>query len=78
MSKPFAYKIYCQTKNCGRTATHKVAARWSDGNTAEMKTYFLSCESCVEQHLLEAIQKQQTCKLLPEETLELPTIFQIN
>ena len=43
---PFLPYLVCCT-GCGRPAGFKVAARWSDGATAELKTYALGCEGCL-------------------------------
>ena len=33
------YPIYCYRKGCGKPAEFKIAGRWSDGATNELKTY---------------------------------------
>jgi hypothetical protein len=41
------YPISCYTSDCGRLAQYKIAARWSDGVTQELKTYALTCPECL-------------------------------
>ena len=38
------YQVFCSTRACKNLATHKIAARWSDGVVGELKTYALTCE----------------------------------
>lgn len=40
------YPVICYAPECRRIAVYKVAARWSDGTTGELKTYSLSCPGC--------------------------------
>ncbi len=35
--------IACGCPGCRKSATYKLAARWSDGRFSELKTYALSC-----------------------------------
>ena len=65
-----SYPIYCYTKGCKNLATHKVAARWSDGVVSELKTYGLCCGDCLPTLFRQSRAKQQTNHLLPGETLE--------
>ena len=41
------YPVLCSCPCCGQPAVYKIAARWSDGVTQELKTYALSCEACL-------------------------------
>ena len=41
------YAVLCYRPGCDRPAAYKVAARWSDGVTEELKTYSLCCAECL-------------------------------
>jgi hypothetical protein len=69
------YAIFCYTRNCGKLAVYKIAARWSDGVTQELKTYALSCENCLADWFRRSRAKQAACRLAPGETLESPGIY---
>jgi hypothetical protein len=69
------YPLYCYTKGCGRPALFKIAARWSDGITQELKTYALSCKECLPHWLARSREKQASCRIAPGETLEAPGVF---
>ena len=71
------YPIYCYTKGCKNLATHKIAARWSDGVVSELKTYGLCCNDCLPAWFRRSRVKQQTSHLLPGETLEPSGIYQL-
>ena len=71
------YPIYCQRKGCGRLATHKIAARWSDGITSELKTYALTCADCLPEFFQQSRQRQKACRTATGETLEAPGIFRM-
>ena len=61
--------------NCARPAVYKIAARWSDGATEELKTYALACAECLPAAYRASKQKQAACRLAPGETLESPGIY---
>ena len=67
-----AYPVTC---GCGAAATHKIAARWSDGVTVELKTYALCCANCAEAELASALTRRAACRLTHGETLELPGVL---
>ncbi len=64
------YPIYCYTPGCKNLATHKIAARWSDGVVAELKTYGLCCETCLPDWFKKSRAKQQLSRLVPGESLD--------
>jgi hypothetical protein len=70
-----SYPLYCYTRGCGRLAVYKIAARWSDGVTQELKTYALSCAECLKEWFQRSRAKQTACRLAPGETLEPPGIY---
>jgi hypothetical protein len=71
------YPLYCYTRNCGRPAVYKIAARWSDGITQELKTYGLCCRECLPERFRASRQKRAACRLAAGETLEEPGIYSL-
>ncbi|HEY1379257.1 MAG TPA: hypothetical protein VGF55_20815 [Gemmataceae bacterium] len=69
------YAVLCYTPGCGRPAAYKVAARWSDGVTSELKTYGLACEACLPAWFRRARQRQAVCRIAGGETLGGPGIY---
>jgi len=69
------YSVLCYGDGCGRPAVYKIAARWSDGITQELKTYALSCEECLPDQFRRSREKQAACRLARGETLEPPGIY---
>ena len=69
------YPLICYGPGCGRPAGHKIAARWSDGLTRELKTYALSCEGCLREQFRQALVKRSACRLAAGESLDQPGIF---
>lgn len=69
------YPLVCYHPACGTTALYKIASRWSDGVTRELKTYSLTCEGCLEAQFRRARAKQAACRLAAGETLEVPGIY---
>jgi len=72
-----AYPLVCYRPGCGEPAEFKIAARWSDGVTAELKTYALSCRRCLAGQLARARLQRAACRLAPGETLEAPGIYEL-
>src|SRR5258708_8806051 len=73
-----SYPIYCSRPKCGRSAAYKIAARWSDGATEELKTYSLCCPECLPELFSSAKGKQKACRLAPGEILESPGIYSLS
>jgi hypothetical protein len=71
------YPICCYTPGCDRQAVYKIAARWSDGLTEELKTYSLCCAECLPEAFRRSRQKQTACRLAPGEILEPPGIYRL-
>ena len=71
------YPIRCYGKDCSREAVYKIASRWSDGVTGELKTYSLCCAECLPAHFRQSRIKQAACRLAAGETLEPPGIYLI-
>ncbi len=72
-----SYPILCHRPGCGEPAAFKIAARWSDGITSELKTYSLSCPACLLDLLRQARAKQLACRLAPGEILEPPGVYEL-
>ena len=75
MTRMPAYPVGCEAPGCGAAAAFKVAARWSDGQTRELKTYALACPACLPGLLAAARAKRAACRLAPGETLDPPAVF---
>jgi hypothetical protein len=71
------YPVLCYRRGCGRPALYKIAARWSDGLTEELKTYALSCADCLPDWYRRSRAKQAACRLAPGEILEPPGIYSL-
>jgi hypothetical protein len=72
-----SYPVLCYTRGCGQPAVYKIAARWSDGLTQELKTYGVCCADCLPGWYQRSCQKQAACRRAPGETLETPGIFEL-
>jgi hypothetical protein len=72
-----SYSILCLTPGCGRPAVYKIAAGWTDGVTAELKTYSLCCEECLPEQFRRSRAKQAACRRAPGECLEPPGIYRL-
>lgn len=72
-----SYPVVCYAPGCGRPAGLKIASRWSDGVTHELKTYSLSCDRCLPALLMKARGKQVACRLAAGETLDSPGVFEL-
>lgn len=71
------YPLYCYKKGCGQLAVYKIASRWSDGITSELKTYALSCPGCLADWFRQSLKKQKACRLAAGEKLEPPGIYHL-
>lgn len=71
------YPVLCYRPGCGRPARYKIAARWSDGVTEELKTYALSCEGCLAAQFARSKAKQAACRRARGETLDVPGIYEL-
>lgn len=72
------YVVTCTARGCQAPATHKVAARWSDGSTNELKTYALTCTACLSRELRSAKVRRANCRLAPGEILDEPQAIELN
>ena len=71
------YPIFCARHGCGQLAVYKIAARWSDGITQELKTYALCCADCLPELFMRSRAKQAACRLVSGEKLEPPGIYRL-
>jgi hypothetical protein len=71
------YAVLCTTGGCRKPAVYKIAARWSDGLTGELKTYALCCADCLLASFRASRAKQAKCRTAPGETLEPPGVYEI-
>jgi hypothetical protein len=72
------YPVTCYGPGCGAPAVFKVAARWTDGATAELKTYALSCPGCLPALLAGAAARRAACRLAPSEALDAPGVYELS
>src|SRR5436305_8149518 len=72
-----AYVVLCTQPGCPRPAAYKIAARWSDGSTEELKTYALCCGECLAEAYRASRAKQAACRTAKGETLEAPGVYQL-
>jgi hypothetical protein len=70
------YEVLCDHVGCTRPAHFKIASQWSDGSTKELKTYALSCTSCVRVLFESANGRHGKCRLEPHETLDRPEVYE--
>lgn len=76
MSMP-PYPVLCYAPGCGEPAAFKIAARWSDGLTHELKTYSLACPDCVAELLADAVTRRAACRLALGEELDEPGVYEM-
>ena len=72
------YPVLCYAPGCSRLAEFKIAARWSDGITDELKTYSLACLACLNLLFAPATVRRAGCRLAPGETLDEPGIYELH
>ena len=72
------YLVMCYASGCVNPAAFKIAARWSDGLTHELKTYALACASCLPGLLASALTRRAACRLAAGETLDVPGVYELH
>jgi hypothetical protein len=71
------YPVICYMPGCRALAVYKIAARWSDGTTHELKTYALTCAACLPSQFASAVAKRAACRLTAGETLDAPGVYDL-
>ncbi|MCI0702269.1 MAG: hypothetical protein L0241_14395 [Planctomycetia bacterium] len=71
------YPVLCYSAGCSAPAVYKIAARWSDGVTHELKTYSLACAECLSKLFADAVKRRAACRLTVGETLDKPGIYEL-
>ncbi len=71
------YPVVCYAPGCDAPAVYKIAARWSDGTTHELKTYALTCAACLAGQFAAAVTKRAACRLTAGETLDAPGVYDL-
>ena len=74
----YHYTPNCDIPGCGRPATRKVAAPWSDGSVSELKNYGVYCTEHAAEKLTEARRKQRRTRLFEGETIGDVTLYQLS
>ena len=60
MSAPmYSRPVHCGTPGCAGDAEFKIAAPWSAGRFAELKTYGLACEAHYSQSYRDALRRRK-------------------
>ena len=72
------YPVLCEGPKCRQLAVYKIAARWTDGQTSELKTYGLACETCLLKLYHASIKRQLTARTLPGEVGERPGMYRLH
>jgi hypothetical protein len=72
------YPVPCYAPGCPRPAAYKVAARWNDGVTHELKTYALACPDCLARLFAAAEGKRAACRLAPGEALDELGVYELH
>lgn len=72
-----SYPIGCTHHGCQRLAVYKLAARWSDGATSELKTYALACAECLPALFRQCVEKNALCRRARGETLDPPAVYRL-
>lgn len=71
------YSVCCTRPGCGQPAVYKIAARWSDGVTQELKSYALACAACLADAFRASRAKQAACRCALGESLEAPGLYEL-
>ena len=69
------HAVCCTIEGCSEPASYKIAARWSDGSFAELKTYGFACSEHLGPVFREAERRQQGYRPSPNEPIEELAIY---
>ncbi len=72
------YPVVCYAVGCEAPAVYKIAAKWSDGTTNELKTYGLTCGACLARQFATAMAKRAACRLAAGEILDAPGVYELH
>ena len=67
--------VRCSLPDCREPASYKIAAQWSDGRVAELKSYGFSCSDHLSTVFREAESRRHDYETTPGETLEEIAIY---
>jgi hypothetical protein len=67
--------VTCSHPTCSEQAAYKIAARWTDGRLAELKTYGFACSEHLGDVFRESLDRQEHYTPGPGETLEELAIY---
>ncbi len=71
----YSHEVICTHADCSDTAVYKVAARWSDGRFAELKTYGFACSDHLGEVFQDAENRRLDYTLCPGEVIEEMAIY---
>ena len=69
MNMAMGYAIRCGAPGCGKPAAVKIAARWTNAESQEYKTYSICCETCRDRELESARIRRASCRMAPGEEI---------
>lgn len=69
------HAVRCSFEGCAEPAAYKIAARWSDGSFAELKTYGFSCSDHLGAVFHQAERRIQGYPAAPNESVEELAIY---
>jgi hypothetical protein len=72
------YPVLCCGTGCDHPARFKIASRWSDGATHELKTYALCCSDCLAEEFSAAQCRHAACRVAHHEALEPPGVYEMH
>jgi hypothetical protein len=69
------YTVGCSHPDCREPAAYKIAARWSDGRLAELKTYGFACSEHIGAVFRDSEERRREYRPSPGETIEELAIY---
>jgi hypothetical protein len=69
------HHVQCTFEGCREAASYKIAARWSDGGFAELKTYGFACSDHLGPVFQRAEERQNQYTPAPNEVVEELAIY---
>jgi hypothetical protein len=65
-----SHVVTCSHRDCREPAAYKIAARWSDGSLAELKTYGFACSEHIGQVFRDSARRWTDYTPSPGESIE--------